>query len=473
MAYTAEALLGTSAISPDFLQWAKELESAEQSVELGAVRAVPALEVDAELRYRAAEFIGQVASSATIEQESREALPTMSLLEALKLAREGDMEARRLVEMNVRTDVIERTIKAGHVGKKVRQTVNGHGQVVQHGQTAEEIQANSLRYAAGSWQMRQRIEAETRNMFRIEALHRQGLLHDHVFVVISRAADDMTLEQSERAGFFTRTMSCAIQVTTAEGRELTTEPAFVAGRARPDAERHDAVTIARMGERLDINLAAKTAAQLIDTPLLIPKWMMPNGAVDVVRWFDEAAGGTFFGEAKPRQNYAAFLRQCQRREAELEPTVQAIVHELIAAATGLRTPVEATDRLGKLSGAYLLERAVVDERIDGLVFGVESAAYLEAARRAAALGDLQQANAFLVRAVRADTSSSCPGAGKGERSEADDEQAEGSDSEGDGDCDFISKKCPLCGTKNVRTLIRKLSTGQKHISGSCGCSKIA
>jgi hypothetical protein len=36
----------------------------------------------------------------------------------------------------------------------------------------------------------------------------------------------------------------------------------------------------------------------------------------------------------------------------------------------------------------------------------------------------------------------------------------------EGPCEFISKKCPSCGTKNVRTVRTKTS-----ISGSCGCTK--
>lgn len=34
------------------------------------------------------------------------------------------------------------------------------------------------------------------------------------------------------------------------------------------------------------------------------------------------------------------------------------------------------------------------------------------------------------------------------------------------DCEFISKKCPMCGARNVKTKVTK-----SHISGSCGCSK--
>jgi hypothetical protein len=34
------------------------------------------------------------------------------------------------------------------------------------------------------------------------------------------------------------------------------------------------------------------------------------------------------------------------------------------------------------------------------------------------------------------------------------------------DCEFISKKCPLCDAKNVKTTVTKT-----HVTGSCGCSK--
>lgn len=42
----------------------------------------------------------------------------------------------------------------------------------------------------------------------------------------------------------------------------------------------------------------------------------------------------------------------------------------------------------------------------------------------------------------------------------------------DEDCEFVSKKCPECGTKDVKTKVSKVpGTNKKHISGSCGCSK--
>ena len=40
-----------------------------------------------------------------------------SLHDAIQKAAEGNPEARRLVESNVRTDIMERTRKAGHVSQ--------------------------------------------------------------------------------------------------------------------------------------------------------------------------------------------------------------------------------------------------------------------------------------------------------------------------------------------------------------------
>lgn len=40
----------------------------------------------------------------------------------------------------------------------------------------------------------------------------------------------------------------------------------------------------------------------------------------------------------------------------------------------------------------------------------------------------------------------------------------------DGDCEFISKECPSCGTENVLTRSTKTDSG-RIVSGSCGCSK--
>lgn len=434
---------------------------------------VPRLVSDEFSRARAKRFIGSIATEASVEVSYAGGEQHASLKEALANACEGDVEARQLAEMNVRTDVIERTIKAGHV-MSVRQEVNAQGQLMQYGQTGRTIQANSLRYASRNPHIRERTEAEARNLFRIEDAHRQQLLDDHVFVVISRAADNMSDQDMHREGFFVDTMSVALQATSANADgSLTTESAFVAGKRHRDAERHDGETVMRLGRLLGVDLSGKSAAEIIDTPLLVPKSLMQNGVIDIVRLYDEAAGSdTFFGQDKPGHDYLAYVERCRQREAELEPTVQEIVAELIAESASFRTPLDATRRLHELSEAALVRRALYDHAIDTTVFGLESAEYIQAARYYAEQGEWDRAGEFMTKAVDSADSSSCPGGGV-KSSENGDSDASENTAGKDGDCEFTSKECPLCHKKNVRTVVKKLPSGKKHISGSCGCAKVA
>lgn len=41
-----------------------------------------------------------------------------------------------------------------------------------------------------------------------------------------------------------------------------------------------------------------------------------------------------------------------------------------------------------------------------------------------------------------------------------------------GNCEYVSKKCPVCDAKNVKTTVKVTKNGKKHVSGSCGCSKL-
>jgi len=436
--------------------------------------AVPELEADYGVRARAARFIGQVATGESFQivvDPGEVTASNDSLMDAIHKAEAGDVSARKLVEINVLTDVIERTIKSGHI-RETEVEVDDEGQVQQNGQSDRSIQANSLRYASTRPQIRRRTEAETNNSFRIEHLYGEGVLEDNVFLVASLAADDLSLEAMEDEGFFTNTMSLSFQATTAVGhRRLAIQTAAVAGRRSPTEERHDFETIIRLGAMLGVDLSGKTAAEIINTPLLIPKRLMPNGVVDVVRWFDIAAGGTFFGEGKPQQDYLAYVEQCRQREAELASTAQRIIDDLLAESGSIHTPVEATTRLAQLSEFHMLSRALTDEKIDGLVFGVESAYYLEGARHAIGTGNLELAGTLFKKAAATADSHSCPGGPSRLRGESDGSD-DGKEEESNEDCDFISKKCPRCGAANVHTVVRKLEDGRKEIKGGCGCKKI-
>ncbi|MBC7546187.1 hypothetical protein H7171_00400 [Candidatus Saccharibacteria bacterium] len=412
-------------------------------------------------RQRAAKFIGACALE-NIVAEGQEVLavkPIESLYDALQQAHCGDATARKMVEINVATDVIERTIKTGHV-TTVDLDIDAAGKIQQFGQSMESVQANSLRYAANSWQIRQRTEAETVNAFRIESEYRQGTLEDYSFVVVSRAADNMTETQMSKAGFFTETMSCAIQVTSAQGDHLVTESAFVAGIKSPGGERHDSQTVATMFANLGVDIAAKSAAEIIGTPLLIHNDLMPNGVIDIVRLYDEAAGGTFFGEAKPVQDYTSYRETCRLRELTYQPKIQEIVTELIALAPTITSKTQAAQRLATLSEAQMVDQAVRDDSINLRVFRATSMQHILNTRAHLQNGNLYEAQAELALAVKTARTSSCPG-GVGGEAESDKADGEASND----DCEFTSKECPLCHKKDVKTVITKT-----RITGDCGCS---
>lgn len=351
---------------------------------------------------RLAEKVGSVALSQEVWVE-----PSMNLLEAAKQAHAtNDPEALGLVRQNARTDVIERAVKAEHI-MKVLQQRNARGQIVQHGQTAEQIQENTLRYANSNPSIKPRTKAETINMYYLEALAREGLLVDNYAVVVSLCPtlDDHMLD---KLGFFSFSKSLVIQATTAEGHNITTESAFIAGVKSEHEPRDDHTTAVAFGKQYGEDWQGLNDAQIIQQVLIIPKSQMPNGVVDLVKQWDDLNGGTFFGQAKPRQDYLQYLEQCREREKNFEPTVQRIAAALIAQAPYLHTPTEATEMLNKLSGAHVLERALSDTSIDARVFGSKAALDLEVARFHQAQGNTYQAHVAMSNAHKNNASGSCP-----------------------------------------------------------------
>ncbi len=434
------------------------------SAELPKTRVASEMEVDSEVRLRAGTFIGQVAAN---QATSIEALPVESPIENLKQGidrayYEGDKEAEHMVEINVRTDVIERTIKTGHVMEKVPLNITAEGKVVQHGQIMDSIQANSLRFASNHPIMRARTEAETRNAFRIEQYFKDGLFENYSMLVVSRA------ENLPEQGFFTETMSCSLQLIGKSEGALALESAFVAGIAAEGEVPHDEATAAKLGQALGADYVGLSPAEIIDIPILIRNDLIPNGVIDIVKLWD-GISGTFFGEDRPSQNYQDYLDMCREREALFEPKVKKITQELISAAPVIHKPIDAVRLLNDLSGFHMVDQAIMDHSIDSRVFGLEAARYIEASRQAIARGDLEALEENRSKAKQTENSNSCP-SGMSESKIGNDTSNE----DDDADCDFVSKECPLCQKKNVRTKVQKLSSsGRKRISGSCGCVKIA
>ncbi len=402
----------------DVIETLWEMECAEK---VPLVRLVPEMPEDEHNRDRAQRLIKAAGATAINIVLQSDAAPESSqpvetryanLLQAVRAAAKGDEQALKLVTTNAGTDSIERTIKAGHV-TKVELATDNAGKIWQHGQTMDDVYVNSLRYVGGRAKMLHRTEAETRNGSRIEYYNRQGTLEDFCFVVVSRCADDMSDTELEKAGFFTDTKSCVIQVTSSENGKLTTESAFVAGVTSLGAERHDTETVVEMGRRLGVDLSGMSAAEIIDSPMLVSKRMMPNGAVDIAQLYDACSGhDTFFGQAKPAQDYAQYRDVCRKRESEYKPRVQKIVSGLLASAATLKSPEQASQRLHELSQAQMVDHAIVNHSIDPRVFGATAAAHIEQARHWQSIGEHNKVLESREKAQKTAVSSSCASGSK-------------------------------------------------------------
>ena len=221
----------------------------------------------------------------------------------------------------------------------------------------------------------------------------------------------MTESELKENGFFADSKTTVIQATTKNQEGLAMASAFVAGVKSTGQERHDGVTIEAMAEELGVDYSGKSALQMIDEPLLVHKSLMPNGVIDLVKLYDRHAGGTFFGEDRPAQDYLDYEKYCQSREDNLAPAVNSIVNQLIAEAADIESPIDAVKRVNELSGQALVRHAIkVDKTIDPMVFGEISAVHINEAREHASHGHYELARAAENLAQNTQKSSSCASA---------------------------------------------------------------
>lgn len=438
--------------------------------ELPQATSIAEIEADQMTREAAGLFAAQVLVGAEIKQ------PIISQVKSLKhgiqKAAKGDPEARAMVRANVATDAFERTMKVENVTEVMMEVEDDV--VYQNGQTIESIQANSLLYASNHEAIERRTHAENRNSFRVKKHFQEGDLEDNLVFVASLVADDMSKSDLKQANFFLETMSASLQATTVKNGTLNTETAFVAGAKHENAPRHDIKTIIAVYKKLGVDIEGKSVTEILDTPLLIPKSLAPNGVIDLVRLYDDCAGGTFFGQDKPRKDYVSFRQECREREKTFDSKIDTITDELVGEASTIKTEIQAVKRLNKISGKHMVDRAIEDHTIDPRVFG-EAAPDIIHARHQAQIGNFDMVEHYRKQARRKETSGSCPGSLKNEVDEFGNEIESdvygfkrGSKSS-DADCEFVSKECPKCHKKNVKTKSVKDSTGKVRYEGACGC----
>ena len=115
----------------------------------------------------------------------------------------------------------------------------------------------------------------------------------------------------------------------------------------------------------------------------------------------------------------------------------------------------------------MVEQAAFDHSINPRVFGSVAADHIEQAREQFALGNNDAGLDSLNQAKSTATSSSCPSSLDSSEESSDSDSDIDGESNDDKECEYVSKECPMCGEKNVKTKVTKT-----RITGSCGCSKV-
>lgn len=432
----------------------------------GRVVEVGALKYEYQAIEKTAQLLGRVGvAECTLDRRS----PTVTLAESAKRAKEGDQEALKLVTINAATDYMERAYKSGHVSRVVL-SKDGHNQLQQYGQVLEDVSLNTLRTTKHP-ALKRRAKIEAHNGVRQQLCYESGALQDSVIVTWSTVDDSITKKEAKKLGYFTENMSCAVQMLTEEDGEIVLYSAFVAGADSAEGERFDIDAVVSVADQLGLDYAGLSSNEILARPALIPKTILPEGVLSLVKMYDASIGHNsssstrFFGRVcQTAQSYEAHLAECRRREERSIPGVKRVVSQMLAASADFNTPADAVKMLNDLNDLQLKAAITTDRTIDSNVLGQEAQQYVEAARFYQNNGNQMalleaQKNMFLKGG-----SSSCPTDLVGAEVIGVDEDEASSERDQEGDCDFVSKECPKCGEKNVFTKCRR---GKYY--GSCGC----
>jgi hypothetical protein len=294
--------------------------------------------------------------------------------------------------------------KIGRTQVKLQMSEHGLGQ---SGRSMAGIYRNTLEQTNLIPEMVTRTCFDARNGLVLKHLFAGGWFKTHHAFICSTAPSGMTPEQKKEYRLFTDTESMSVQMFSAEDNNVTLDTAFVAGKKTPDSERHDLATIRAMAATCGIELPPGDGTDMLQHIFLIPKSEIAS-IDDFVEWFDDTAGGTFYGQAKPREDYKAYGEMCLERSESFTDIVADIKTQLISEAHTFKTPLEAIMRLDELSELHSVRRATLDVTIDQAVFGKVAARHIEDARFFISIGDHERANQSYQKAVETAESGSCP-----------------------------------------------------------------
>ena len=405
-----------------------------------------------------------------IELDAESEPNNSTLIATIQKAALGDVEALKNLRTNVVNDMSERVFKAGNQTKVGMQFMGG--KLIQNDLRVTDIYQNGLKYTALNEEMVERSKAEITNAFLFEELAEAGVLNDYYAVIFSLAPEDVKTRKDYN--FFEDTVSCSIQLLDLNGEQGVLKTALVAGKVAPDSSRHDLKVVRQLAAQNNVHSVPTTAAETVQRVVLIKKTELPNDLDDVIEQYDDIAGGTFYGEAKPRQDYRKYAEFCAHRNAGFKTQVKSVSDQLIAEVHHFKKPIDANKRLDELSEAACVVKASEDTTIQARVFGERAAWRIEQARHYIHSGEIEKANAMIIEAKKYADSGSCPikfdsmdslELGLSNNSEeAHDEM--------DADCKFISKECPKCHEKDVPTVSKRDNKGKRRYYGygkQCRC----
>lgn len=414
-----------------------------------------------------AELFGAFAVGNVVDIELIEQAGSLTLMDSVLEASGGSEIGRERIRQNVATDVAERLFKAGHqTSIKLKYK---DGRLEQNGVPYIDIQKNTLKNMPLNPVMSKRTQHETNNTILFERLYLEGVLDTYDVLVLSPTPVDVRTR--EAYNFFTDTDSLSCQyLKKTDDNELTMETAMVAGKKSPDSLRHDIPVVFTILESAGYDTENMDENDAIGAVVLIRK-TDTSGVHDFVEMYDNLIGdNVFYGEEKPRQDYCKYREVCRRREEQFDDLVNQITEQLIKEANSFKKPYDAIERLDELSDQYCLAYAIDNNEINARVFGTESAQHIEFARAAKEQNDSFALNMHMKFALQTSQSGSCPLAKRlGDRLSSIEFDEDGNDTTGEQtklkDCEFVSRQCPVCKEKNVKTKVKNGT--YYHIGKSC------
>ena len=368
-------------------------------IRLGDVIRVDLLESEQLSRSRCSRFIGRIVTDNLSSEVVRRTVDTVSLHTRLVEAVQGDPEAISSVYTNANSAVVEAIYKKGHISS-VTADVGFDGSISQYGQSLLDVHKNALKYTYKPEAYIKRLQVETLNTHRIEDLVRAGVLEDYYFFIPSLYPDDMTDSEARENGFFVNTKTNVLQLASTNNGQYTLESAFIEGDTDEADEKYSKV-IEKLYSMFGFDISGISTTELLSTPILISKSLLPNGMIDLVRIQDEIRGNSFFGQKNiPISDYIEHAELCRDRESRLEQTTLDVVRELLL-QNHIDSPIEAIQTLYDIVKDRVVKYAIKSSDIDAGVFGKEAKPFILAARNFLELGDTSGANIMINEALRA------------------------------------------------------------------------